>query len=380
MRAVGAAVALALALTAPALLGAAHAQAADGDVTWSVQPATESAADGRSALEYSVDPGSVIADHVAVTNFSAAAVTFHVYAADATTDFETASFTLVGEDTPSTDLGGWTSVGGGPATCADTGDGTTDPACAAALGVTLTVEPGTAAIIPVNISVPANATPGDHSAGIVAAYTTPSADGGAIAVSQRVGTRIYLRVAGDTAPALQVAGAVASYTGGWNPFAGGTASIGFDVQNTGNTRVSAAPVATLTGPFGISLGTATATTVENLLPGARGHVVVDVSDIPPLFLLIADIAVTPQAAAGVAGSDVLPVAAESSATTWAVPWSLLGLLVLLAAVVVGAIWWRRTSRARLAIALDDYAHRVREETLATIPSAATPSTESQVTP
>ena len=349
--------ATALAVALAAVVAPAHA--ADPGTSWGVQPSTPSGPDGRSDLSYQVAPGTVISDWIAVTNHSAGPATFRVYAADATTAYDTASFTLVGADEASKDLGAWTSIDGKNAACAPA-----DAACIAAVGTTVTLDPGARADIPFAITVPADATPGDHSAGIVASFVSQAATEGGTGVSleQRVGTRVYLRVDGPLTPQLTVSGAVAGYNGGLNPFSG-TATVGFDVTNTGNTRVSAVPTVRLNGPFGIALATVALDQIQNVVPGRTGHVTAELAGIPPLVLLFADVTIDPAPGAGVAAGDPLPDLVRVSVMAWAMPWMLLGAAVLIAAGIAIGVWWRRRSRALLAEDIAAYADEVREETL-----------------
>lgn len=119
-------------------------------VTWSVSPSTPGGPDGRTRFDFQAAPSSVISDWVAVTNDSAVVATFSVYAADATTDFDTAAFTLIGSDEESIGAGAWIAL--------DASE--------------ITLDPGERANIPFTMTVPQDATPGDHAAGIVAVYTT----------------------------------------------------------------------------------------------------------------------------------------------------------------------------------------------------------------
>jgi hypothetical protein len=342
-------------------LAASPASAADGDISWGIQPSTPSGPDGRTEFSYQVAPGTVITDWVGV-NDSAVPATFRVYAADATTDYDTASFTLIGSDQGSPDLGGWTSIDGGPAACADTNDAA-EAACAAGLGVTVTLDPGTTRNIPFTITVPQDATPGDHSAGIVASYSTDAGSGGTtVRQENRVGTRIYLRVDGPLTPGLGVSGAVAGYDGTWNPVGAGSGFAGFDLTNTGNTRLTAQPTIHFTGPFGIDFGSVPLAPVKNIVPGGTAHITGVLPGVAPLFLLFADVTVTPVAGDGLAATDPLPAAATGSAIAWAIPWMLLGILVVIAGAIVLIVFLRRRSRERLAEDLEAYADQIREET------------------
>ncbi len=359
---------LAVASLAGVLPAEATGQSSVSDaVTWSVQPATASGPDGRQFFDYDVQAGSVISDHIAVTNLSTQPVTFHIYAADAATDYDTARFTLIGDDKASSDVGAWTNVAGGASTCPETDTAVQKRACVEGFGISQLIEPGTSAVVPFSISVPADAAPGDHAEGIVASYDAPAIDssGTAVSIDQRVGTRVYLRVDGAIVPKLAVAGAVVGFDGG-NPFGTGSATVGFDLRNTGNTRLSANPRVALTGPFGIALGTATAARVQNILPGGRAHVEMTLKGVPRLLLLFADITVAPASSDGNASNDHLPATVHSSAVTWAFPWAWVLVLIAIGVVVAGAIWWRARSRRLLAVALHDYRAQVEQETLARV--------------
>ncbi len=352
-----------LVLAALALPAPAHADPAT-EVTWSVQPSTPEGPDGRTEFDYAVAPGSTVSDWVSVSNYSSAPATFRVYGADATTDYTTGSFTLVGADQASTDAGAWTSVNSGPASCPDTNDAA-EAQCTSGLGVSITLEPGTRADLPFTLTVPHDATPGDHAAGIVASFQSTATDstGSAVNVAQRVGTRIYLRVDGALAPSVGISGLVSGFDGTVDPVGTGTGTVGFDLTNTGNVRLSAAPSVHLTGPFGIDFGSASTPPVSNLVPGGTTHVTAAFPGVPPLFLLFSEVTVTPGPGDGAAQGDALAAPVTASATAWAVPWSLLVLVLLVVAIVWGALWWRRRSRQRLADDLADYAEQIRAETL-----------------
>lgn len=332
-------------------------------VSWSVSPATATGFDTKRAFyDYSAQPGVTLTDHVAVTNYSTRPIAFHVYAADGTTDYKTAAFTLISGAKASKDLGSWVSVKGGASTCPASDTGTKLTECLGKLGTTVTIQPKTAVILPFKVSIPKNATPGDHAAGIVAAYTQKGAGKTAVAVEQRVGARIYLRVAGKLTPRLTASGAVIGFHGGKNPFGGGSSTIGFDLSDTGNTRLSADTAVKITGPFGIPITTVTAPEVQDILPGGVAHVQAKVaSGVPRLLLLFGGITVTAVHADGNATSDRLPAGIHSTAITWAVPWVWILVLVLVVAAVVGGLWWRRRSRERLAIALHEYTRQVQAD-------------------
>ncbi len=218
--------------------------------------------------------------------------------------------------------------------------------------------------------MPQDATPGDHAAGIVASYATPAASGGTSIVQEnRVGTRIYLRVDGPLSPGLGgVRGAVAGYNGTLNPVGAGSGFAGFDIVNTGNTRLSAQPVVHITGPFGIDFGTVQLAPVRNIVPGGTAHVTGLVPGVAPLLLMFADISATPLPGDGLAATDPLPAAATASAIAWAVPWMLLLIVAVVAGIVVLIVFLRlslaRASRGRPRRYADQIRAEARDESQA----------------
>src|SRR5699024_8750036 len=106
----------------------------------------------------------------------------------------------------------------------------------------VTVPAGETVVVPYRLTVPENAEPGDHAAGIAASVTSvqSSADGGAaVGVQSRVGFQVMTRVTGQLAPAASLSGVSTVYHTEWNPLSAGTATVSFEVTNTGNTRIVA---------------------------------------------------------------------------------------------------------------------------------------------
>ncbi len=337
-------------------------QPSGSNLSWSVAPASATAVDTtRNFYDYSAARGIGLGDHVAITNYSAQALTLHVYAADGTTDFKTGKLTLISGSQRSKDLGSWVSVARGPSSCPATDIGSALTKCLDGLGIQLTVQPNTSIIVPFRIAIPKNATAGDHVAGIVASYTVKGSGTHAIAVEERVGARIFLRVAGKLTPGLTTSGTVGAFHAPSNPFGTGSESIGFDLKDTGNTRLSALPSFAVTGIFGIPAGTATAKPVENLLPGGIAHVQATVTGVPQLLLLFGGITVTPERADGDVGADTPSPAITATVFSWAVPWIWVLILAVAAGLVIGVLWWRRRSTAQLAEALHEYALQVQAD-------------------
>ncbi len=354
------AIGLALAPLVPATAVAADAPPA---IAWSVQPAAQTGRDGRLAFAYGVNPGTQIDDFVVISNVGSQAQTFNVYGTDALTQFDTGSFGLLPAKTKPKDLGSWITT-------------KTDK---------ITVPPGQIAVIPFEILVPSDATPGDHTAGVIASVTTaaPGKKNG-IGIDQRVAARVYLRVAGQPISKVAATGAVVGFGPSWNPFGGGGATVDYDVRNGGNVREDVAQTITLSGPFGIQLATIKAKPVVNLLPGQAAHMHEKVSGIAPLLLLFADIKLTPSAPTDLVDKSQLrdqngtPLpkleepkfsAVDSTALTLAVSWTLLAIIILLIALIFLITRYVRTTRERMFDAIDAATEQARQEALAETESA-----------
>jgi hypothetical protein len=333
------------AVAAPA--SAALPSADPPPITWSVEPADAAGVEERDSLAYAVDPGTQIVDSIAVSNFGDAATTFQLYATDATNDFETGAFGLLPGDEQPSDVGSWITVADDE----------------------ITVQPGARAIVSFTVLVPSDATPGDHTAGIVASFTTPSTDGNgqAVELEQRVGARVYLRVSGDAVAQVEATGLVAGFGPSWNPFGGGTATVDYAVSNTGNVRVDV-DHDIVVHAFGIELATLHPEEVVNLLPGQSAHISLEAPGVAPLLLIWGVVTLKPGVPTDTVASsaeqkaDGTPAdprpevefqAVTAETTTGAVSWTLLILLLL---VIVG-IWlvvrYVRATQDRMYEAIDE---------------------------
>ncbi|RLK23855.1 uncharacterized protein DUF916 [Micromonospora sp. M71_S20] len=328
---------LAAVATGIALLGAAPAPPAPAPpkpsaapvVTWGVAPSTAKGPNGRPAFTYKLDPGAKLTDHVAVTNHSARPLTLNLYASDAFTTAQ-GGFDLLAGDRQPTDVGAWVRI---PRR-------------------TLTIPSTSRLNVPFTLTVPANATPGDHAGGIVASLAATSADaqGNQVAVDHRVGARIYLRVTGELQPALTVENLRVRHTGSLNPLAGGTLTATFTVRNTGNVRLTGRPALGVAGPFGLGRRSVEAAALPEILPGGELTTAVRMTGVPPLFRLTGSASITP-AAVGDQVLDPPPRGDTVQATVWAMPWPQLALLALLALAVWALVAARRRRVRQVARAV-----------------------------
>ncbi|HEY2764098.1 MAG TPA: DUF916 domain-containing protein [Pseudonocardiaceae bacterium] len=292
-------------------------------VTFGIRPATGTGSDSRARFTYSSVPGTAIKDFVAISNVSDVPLTLRVYAADA---FNTpdGGFDLLASGRPSSDVGAWTV----PATSS------------------VAVPGRSTAIVPFTLSIPANASPGDHTAGIVASLTSEQVDtkGNRILVDKRVGTRIYLRVPGDLHPALAIEGLAGAFHQTVNPLGHGRATMTYTVRNTGNLRLQGLQRVQVRTPWGSTRDDPRLQALPELLPGNAVSVTSEVTDVLPAGWDTATVRVDPVAPPG--DQDPALRAAVASDTFAAVPWALLTLLVLLGLVVLVRYRLRRRRDTR----------------------------------
>jgi len=310
-------------LVPPLPAAGAAVQPDPGPVTWGVAPAGPDGPDGRAAYHYRLDPGAVLTDHLAVSNLSTRRLTVAVYASDAFTTLQ-GGFDLLPAGQPPTGVGAWVRFGGDE----------------------LTIPGRSRVVVPFRLVVPADATPGDHTGGVVAAVAGPS-DGSesGVRVDRRVGARIYLRVSGQLRPVLSVEQLRAGYAG-THPFGAGVFTVTYTIRNTGNVRLAAQPLVSVTGPLGLGRRDREAGAVPEILPGGSVTLTTPVTGAPPLIRLAGTVTVTPAAVDG-ARLDPAPVPATARVAVWAVPWLTLGLLLLLVGLAATGYWqWRQRRRHR----------------------------------
>jgi hypothetical protein len=333
------------------LSGAARAQQADGasaangaavgaskpsKITWSILPATATGPDkARTVFGYgTVKPGSTVLDHVEIVNVGQQSVAFSIYGTDATGTGLNDALLLLSPQKKPTDIGAWVHFPGGAPQLS-------------------TIIPGGKAIIePFTVSVPAQATPGDHTGGLVAAVSITQKNSAGIGVTEnyRIAVPLELRVPGVLHAGLQVQSVSTGFSDPLNPFGTGSATISYTVKNTGNVRLNGTQAVTVTALFGQQ--TVTPPPLPTILPGDSIRVTAPVSGLFPGGPMTAKITVTPGWPPRTEPLKTTVLVAAASVSLFAMPWSLLGLVLLLVAIGVGIWfyfrWRRRMHRAELA--------------------------------
>jgi hypothetical protein len=197
------------------LVGPRIAQA-DGEVSFGIRPTTafEDRPETFSYFSYELTPGAVLTDEALVMNDGEVPVTLKLYAADGITAQNAGTaFAKQGQESTGASAGDshWLSV---PVT-------------------NIALEPGQEMIAPFTISVPSDASPGHHVAGLV--VEGPPSEGGegqlAVNVVRRVGVAVVIDVPGPHVAGLEITGTCLRQ----QDEQGATFEI--DVRNTGNVFV-----------------------------------------------------------------------------------------------------------------------------------------------
>jgi hypothetical protein len=210
----------------------------------------------------------------------------------------------------------------------------------------ITVPAGGSVTVPFSVAVPEDAEPGDHVGGIVTSLTVsePDARGNRIDVERRLGSRIYVRVGGGVEPALTFTQLEVDHHASPNPFAPGSLTVRYSVENTGNVRLRATRLVRVSPTVG-STRTAEAADMPELLPGNSYEFTQDVPNVWPGLATDVEVELAPYASNG---EQLDPPASAAIARTevalWPIPQALALALLVLLLVVAAVLRRRRTTR------------------------------------
>ncbi|MGY2873300.1 putative membrane protein [Marmoricola sp. URHA0025 HA25] len=307
----------------------AHADGSADSYSWSVRTALSKYGSDRPKFTYTVKPGEQLTDGIDIANKGRKAITLKIYAADGFTT-DSGGFDILTPDKGSKEIGAWVKP-----------------------EVTRVSIPAHRQVqIPFTMTVPENATPGDHLGGIVTVLDQQDPSGTGTVVHRRMGLRVEARVSGVVRSQLKIEHVTLGYDG-HNPIAAGHATLSYTVRNTGNTVLGGLQRVKIAGGLGSSSRTVDLARLPDLLPGETWEAKASVDDVRAMLWLSGKVTVTPVVtdAAG-STSTLAPVTASTRAVVSA--WSfviLLGLLVavglLVWFVVLAVKRWRRSSKARV---------------------------------
>ena len=275
----------------------------------------------RTRHSYQVEPGQTVKDQVRVANAGNTPLKITLFATDAYND-EVGNFALLNTDETPEQAGAWVSFGGKPR-------------------VELELAPQEATVVPFTVTVPANATPGDHPAGIVAS----SFRAGEISRENRIANRMYVRVAGELVANMTISSFSASHSGDLNP-PDGDVTAKATVTNNGNIALSGRITLSGTTWFGVPVGQETFATLDEVLPGNTRTLEFELADVPSVGFANVNWLLQTQTDGDAMVPPALPVV-ERDAFVLALPWVAVVPLLLVVGGVL--IWrWRRRVDARRA--------------------------------
>src|SRR5690625_2071500 len=163
------AVTLGLALAASVLTATTALGQPQAPLTrWAVTAADESGPDDRASIQPELDAGQSVTEHLSVQNLGDREETFRLTAADGFTT-PTGRFDMLASDEESTEAGTWIDIPD-----------------------EVTVAAGESEVVPFTITVPDQAEPGDHPAGVAASVVSRQSaeDGTAVGVEDRMGVKV----------------------------------------------------------------------------------------------------------------------------------------------------------------------------------------------
>lgn len=289
---------------------------APGNGAWNFVPTSAQGGPGRNWFIFEVQPGQVLRDSVAIQNTSPEPISFAFYPADAYNTENGGQFAIRSSTDPKRGVARWVTLA-------------TDA---------YTVQPGRQVVIPFEVTVPDDAAPGDHVGAIAAMNINPEGQtqsgGVQLDVKRIIGVRIYLDVAGQTSPGLEIdevritTDAPAFGIGG-DP----KGRVSYRVTNTGNTTLSPEVKASVSGGLGGPDEDLGDELLDDLLPG-NSVVLTDRWEGLPIA--------GPVTVSVTARDGDVSAAAEEAA--WIVPWPLIVVLILALAALVWLLARRRRRR------------------------------------
>jgi hypothetical protein len=312
---------------------------------FSAEPYASAGAQQRSQFAYQLQPGHQILDQLVIRNAGQADETFLVYPEDATNVPQTGGYAFEQRSLMhNTVVGLWVTVG----------------------NKLLTVPAGKQVVDTFQLSIPANAPPGDHVGGVVVEQLKePVQQRNPKAVKEilRIAVPMYVRVVGKSYPGLTIENLTVFHQSPAFPYVSGAARVAvrFDVVNTGNDILN--PTSVTTSVTGLLSGTIHKYTVHQtgaaqsranplplqMLPGARLTLTEEWSGIPPFDPLTGNVN-----ANAIDASTTQHLSTAASTGFWYFPWIVfLIVLALVAGVIALIVRRRRKARAAGAVASTD---------------------------
>ncbi|MEO5920010.1 MAG: DUF916 domain-containing protein [Pseudolysinimonas sp.] len=335
---------VAVAMLALNPLSATALSVADGDdaAGVSLRPADETGAfDGRTNFRYAADPGQVVEDYAAVVNTGTETNEFTLIGTDAFND-ENGDFALLATDEEPALLGRWVTFENGTNR------------------MKVTLEPGEGRLVPFTLTLPADATPGDHVGGIVASVL---GEEGQVQVDRRVAIRLYARVSGDLQPNLTISSMSASYDGDWWNLLSGTVTVKYTVTNPGNVALAANVDSGVNTWFGIPLTPQSGGGIKEILPGNSATYQLQSPSIGQWLYLNPFVHIAPFVDSADVESYTLAAPSSRDTVLFVMPWIFLIGLVVLAMVIALIVLRRRRENLRAVEWTERAEQRVREQVL-----------------
>jgi hypothetical protein len=309
--------------------------APNSQYNFSAEPYAATGTQQRSDFSYQLQAGHRLLDQFVVLNASHADEHFLVYGEDATNVPATGGYAFEQRaQMHNTTVGKWLTVG----------------------ATLLTVPAGKEVVETFQLSIPANAPPGDHVGGVVIEeLKTPAQQNKPVGVNVvlRVAIPMYVRVVGKSYPGLTIENLTVFHQSPAFPYLNGSkVAVRFDLVNTGNDILD--PQTVTVSISGQLSGTLHQYTVHQtgaaqsranplplqMLPGAKLTLTEEWSGIPPFDPLTAHVSAT-----ATDPSTTLHLSTAASSGFWYFPWVVVLIALALIAAVITFIVIRRRRKA-----------------------------------
>jgi hypothetical protein len=195
--------------------------------------------------EFSLKPGQVQQDIIKVKNVGSSVTTYYPQVLDFTSNDRDGApvFVKEGEKSPTYSLSEWVSI-------------STEP---------VTIEPNKSQAFNFNITVPENAEPGGHYAGILFSTQAPTSEDTNIGIASKVGSLILVSVAGD----IKEQASIQEFKTDKPQYEEAKVNFSTTIKNTGNVHVQPKGVITVKNLIGGQVAAIDVNQLSaNVLPGS----------------------------------------------------------------------------------------------------------------
>ncbi len=286
--------------------------------SWALAPAGTEEAGGvgnRSNLSYTADPGTVLEDAVTLYNLSNVPLVFRIYATDAF-NTDDGDFDLLAADEIPVGVGSWVDMG----------------------AEQVPVDANTQVTIPITITIPENAAPGDYVGAVLASNAAESTGPDGQRFTPRSAHRDADHRAGQRRPHRRPRHRrhLDRLLRRRSTRSSGSATVTYTIENRGNVSLDGTAQVSIGGPLGLAEQKGAPTDIPLLLPGGSVTLTEEFDSVPAFGVAVTKVQLDPTD-----DGDVAVSGSSQQSITFAPP---IALLLLLLALLFGLLALRAYRR------------------------------------